>query len=332
MITGPNSASPARFGFLLLNEFTLISLSSAIEPLRMANRVCQQNHYAWKTLSETGAAVAASDGLSINVDGSIQDDLNLKQFDAVMVCGGLDIERNVSKPVLKWLRKVAEQKVALGAICTGSHVLAAAGLLDGYRSSIHWENMAAMTNQFPKVIVSRNVFSIDRDRYTCSGGITPLDLMLHFVSARCGSQISAAVAEQFIFERIRRTTDQQRIPLQHEVGRRSGKLVQAVEFMEANIHEPIDMAELARCVDLSIRQLQRLFSQHLRCKPSQYYLKLRLQRARELIQQTHLGLAKIAELTGFDSPSHLNRKYKVQYGNPPGRDFRSHPVQETISG
>jgi transcriptional regulator GlxA family with amidase domain len=332
MNTGPDSASPARFGFLLLNEFTLISLSSAVEPLRMANRVCQQDHYSWKTLSESGAAVTASDGLSINVDGSILGDLNLQQFDVIVVCGGLNIESNVSKPVLNWLRKAAQQKLALGAICTGSHALAAAGLLDGYRSSIHWENLAAMTNQFPKVIVSRSVFSIDRDRYTSSGGTAPLDMMLHLISARCGGQISAAVAEQFISERIRRPTDQQRIPLRHEVGRRSGKLVLAVEFMEANIHEPIGMAELAGLTGLSLRQLQRLFSQHLRCKPSQYYLKLRLQRARELFQQTQLGLAEIAELTGFESASRLSRKYKARYGKSPGKDYRTEPLQETNPG
>ena len=320
MDTNTNSGLPTRFGFLLLNDFTLISLSSAIEPLRMANRVCRQDHYAWKTISETGEAVSASDGLSINIDCGIENEDALNALDVVIVCGGRRIEKNTSKPVLKWLKTVNQQGIGLGATCTGSYVLAEAGLLDGYRCSIHWENMAALTDLFPNVAVSRSVFTIDRNRYTSSGGTSPVDMMLHFITAQCGADVSAGVAEQFIYERIRRSDDQQRVPLKHLIGHQSGKLVVAVELMEANIKEPISQKDLASYVGLSRRQLQRLFQRYLMCTPSRYYLQLRLQRARELLRQTSMSLVEISASTGFVSSSHFSKSYKEFYGHSPSAE------------
>ena len=320
MDTNTNSGLPTRFGFLLLNDFTLISLSSAVEPLRMANRVCRQDHYAWKTISETGEAVSASDGLSINIDCGIENEDALNALDVVIVCGGRRIEKNTSKPVLKWLKTVNQQGIGLGATCTGSYVLAEAGLLDGYRCSIHWENMAALTDLFPNVAVSRSVFTIDRNRYTSSGGTTPVDMMLHFITAQCGADVSAGVAEQFIYERIRRSDDQQRVPLKHLIGHQSGKLVVAVELMEANIKEPISQKDLALYVGLSRRQLQRLFQRYLMCTPSRYYLQLRLQRARELLRQTSMSLVEISASTGFVSSSHFSKSYKEFYGHSPSAE------------
>ena len=320
MDTNTNSGLPTRFGFLLLNDFTLISLSSAVEPLRMANRVCRQDHYAWKTISETGEAVSASDGLSINIDCGIENEDALNALDVVIVCGGRRIEKNTSKPVLKWLKTVNQQGIGLGATCTGSYVLAEAGLLDGYRCSIHWENMAALTDLFPNVAVSRSVFTIDRNRYTSSGGTSPVDMMLHFITAQCGADVSAGVAEQFIYERIRRSDDQQRVPLKHLIGHQSGKLIVAVELMEANIKEPISQKDLASYVGLSRRQLQRLFQRYLMCTPSRYYLQLRLQRARELLRQTSMSLVEISASTGFVSSSHFSKSYKEFYGHSPSAE------------
>lgn len=316
------SGLPTRFGFLLLNDFTMISMSSAVEPLRMANRICRQDNYAWKTVSETGEAVNASDGLSVNVDNGIEDEDALTCIDAVIVCGGWRIEENTTRPVLKWLKTVNQHGIGLGAICTGSYVLAQAGLLDGYRCSVHWENLAALTDLFPAVTVSRSIFTVDRNRYTSSGGTAPVDMMLHFISAQCGAEVSAGIAEQYIYERIRQPDDQQRIPLKHVIGHQSSKLVVAVELMEANIKEPISQEDLALYVGLSRRQLQRLFQRYLMCAPSRYYLQLRLQRACELLRQTSMSLVEISASTGFVSTSHFSKSYKEFYGHSPSAERR----------
>lgn len=315
---------PTRFGFLLIDDFTLISMSSAIETLRMANRLMGEQFYRWKTISETGEAVCASDGLCINADCGIDDPGAFQDVDAIIVCGGRRVEQRVTEPLLRWLKKAAGSGVQLGSTCTGSYVLARAGLLDGYRCSIHWENIASLTDLFPRVQVRRSIYTIDRDRLTSSGGTTPIDMMLYLVRRQCGPEITAGVAEQFIYERVRNPDDLQRVPLRHFVGKQSIKLVTAVELMEANIKEPISQVELADYVDLSRRQLQRLFQKYLLCTPSRYYLQLRLQRARELLLQTDLGLVEIGAQTGFVSSSHFSKSYKELYGYSPSRERRGH--------
>jgi len=314
---------PCRFGFLLIDDFSLISMSSAVEPLRMANRLSGQMLYSWRTIGETGDDVVASDGLSVNAEYSIDDPDVLSDLDIIMVCGGRRIDQSTTEPVLRWLKAADNHGLALGAVCTGSYVLAKAGLLDGYRCSVHWENIASLTDLFPGVTVSRNVYTIDRGRYTSSGGTAPVDMMLHLVRVQLGADVSAGVAEQFVYERVRRPDDPQRVPLRHTIGNLSEKLIVAVELMEANIREPISQTELAEYVGLSRRQLQRLFQRYLMSTPSKHYLQIRLLRARELLRQTRLSLVEIASLTGFVSSSHFSKSYKEQYGHSPSAERRS---------
>jgi transcriptional regulator GlxA family with amidase domain len=324
MFDSAEDTCPTRFGFLLLNNFTLISMSSAVEPLRMANRLCRRKHFDWTLISESGKAVTASDGLSVNVDAGIGDVDTLNHLDAIIVCGGSRVEENISTRSVRWLKSVSKHGLALGSVCTGSHALAVAGLLDGYRCSIHWENIAVLADSFPNVCVSRSVYTIDKDRYTCSGGTAPIDMMSYFIRRRCGAEVSAGVADQFIYERIRPAGDEQRVPLRHVVGTHSEDLLVAVELMEANIREPISQADLAGYTRVSIRQLQRLFRRYLECTPSQYYLKIRLTRARELLQQTRLSLVEIASMTGFVASSHFSKCFKDNYGHSPSSERRQH--------
>ena len=288
----------------------------------MANRICREEHYSWKTISASGEPVSASDGLQIIVDRSFSDTDALENLDLLIICGGRRIEQNVNKSIIRWLKSVNQKGIALGAICTGTQLLAEAGLLEGYRCSIHWENLAALSDLFPGVTVSRSVFSIDRNRYTSSGGTAPVDMMLHIIKAQCGAEVSAGVADQYIYERIRQPDDQQRIPLKHVVGNQSGKLVTAVELMEANIKEPISQEDLASYVGLSRRQLQRLFQRYLFNTPSRYYLQLRLQRARELLRQTSMSLVEISSLCGFVSTSHFSKSYKEYFDHSPSGERR----------
>ena len=295
-------------------------MSSAIEPLRMANRIVAEDVYHWKTLSATGQPVQASDGLSVNVDCGITDNQSLSGVDVLIVCGGWNIEANTTDSIVRWLRSVAGKKIGFGSTCTGSYVLAKAGLLDGYRCSIHWENMGPLADMFPKTHVSRSVYTIDRDRYTCSGGTSPIDMMLHLIKKQCGPEISAGVAEQFIYERIRRSGENQRVPLRHLLGNQSHKLIVAVELMEANIREPISQVDIAAYTGISRRQLQRLFERYLKCTPSRYYSQIRLARARELLHQTSMSLVEISALTGFVSSSHFSKSYKEQFGRSPSAE------------
>lgn len=163
----------------------------------MPNRLCGKDYFAWKVISVSGDVVFASDGLGINVDCNVDNEDVLKDLDIVIVCGGRRIQEKASKPLSTWLRSVEKQGVALGAICSGSFILADAGLLDGYRCSIHWEHMAALAERYPHIAVSPNIFTIDKGRYTSSGGTTPVDMMLHIIRLQCGV-VEVSVSTGFI--------------------------------------------------------------------------------------------------------------------------------------
>ncbi len=308
---------PTKFGFLLLHDFSLISLAAAIEPLRMANRILASDHFSWKLISERGEFVSASDGVALHVETDTHKSPILDNIDVIIVCSGTNVETNFAHSTLKWLKVQAQHGIALGSICTGAYVLAKAGLLEGYRCSIHWENLATLRESFPFTQISSRVFSIDNDRFTSSGGTAPLDMMIFFICQQHGNKIGAEIAEQFVHERIRSVEDNQRIPLQHSPGNLSQKLVAAVELMEANLEEPINQKELADYIGLSKRQLERLFNKYLECNPSRYYLQLRLQRAQQLLRQSSLSILEVSSVCGFVSTSHFSKSYKDLYGYSP---------------
>ncbi|MDH3689524.1 MAG: GlxA family transcriptional regulator [Gammaproteobacteria bacterium] len=307
-----------RFGFLLVPDFSMIAFASAIEPLRMANRLSGQILYEWVIVSADGQPVASSNGLEITPSCSIAE---CATIDTLFVCGGVDVDRAAGKSLLFWLRKVASRKIAMGSLCTGTHLLARANLLDGYRCTIHWENMASLREEYPRVIVSAELFEIDRDRYTCSGGTAPLDMMLNLIREHHGAELAAAISEEFICERIRGRNDRQRIPLKSHLGTGQPKLVEAVSLMESNLEEPMSLDELAQHVSLSRRQLERLFQKHLKCVPTRYYLELRLTRARQLLLQTSKSIVDVALSCGFVSAPHFSKCYRDFFGIPP-RDER----------
>ncbi len=306
--------APIDLGFLLLPRYSMIAFTSAIEPLRMANRLSGRELYRWTTYTIDGEPVEASNGLRIQPDAGLGD---LYGLHTLFVCSGVEVEQACDRGTLSWLNKLEHQPMHLGGLCTGSYVLASAGLLDGYRCTIHWENIAAMREAFPRVAVAYELFEIDRDRYTSAGGTAPLDMMLNLITQQVGGDIAAAISEAFACERIRGRHDRQRIPLQLRLGTSQPKLIEAVSIMESNIEEPIGLDELARHVGVSRRQLERLFQKHLNCVPTRYYLELRLARARQLLLQTSISIVDVAFACGFVSAPHFSKCYRDYYGIPP---------------
>ncbi len=309
-----------KVGFLLLDHFTMIALASSIEPLRMANQLSAEELYSWNLISEDGEPVIASDGLSLTPDFSIQDNAD---FDIIIVAGGVDITRTFSPKKISWLTKQSRKGVQLGGICTGAYVLAHAGLLNGYQCSVHWECLTALQETFPKVNCNNRLFSIDKDRMTASGGSAPMDMFLNMMTKQHGPRLSNAVSDMFICDRIRSESDQQRMPMRqfNSVGMCAPKLVDVIELMENNLEEPIELDELANFVDISRRQIERMFLRHLDCSPSRYYLRLRLERARKLLKQSNMSIVEISMACGFISTPHFSRCYRKHIGVSP-RDER----------
>jgi AraC family transcriptional regulator, glycine betaine-responsive activator len=307
----------SKFAFLTLPRYSMIALSNAVEPLRMANILTGEAVYEWAIASLDGQPTPASNGLQLSPTLPLD---QVGSVDILFVCGGVDVQEAVSPRIVAALRRLADRRVPLGALCTGGYALAKAGLLDKYRATIHWENLSALREEFPRIRLSDQLFTIDRDRFTCSGGVAPLDLMLHLVESKLGARVSQLISEQFIVDRVRSDRDRQYVPLRAQIGVSHESLIKVAQLMEDNIEKPLSLDEIASATGLSRRQIERLFKRHLNCVPKRYYLQLRLRRARELLLQTSMPIIDITTACGFQSPPHFSRCYRAQFGCPPSTE------------
>jgi len=239
---------PQSIALVLVPEFTMMPVTSAIEPLRLANRMAEKQLYKWTLHSLDGQPVSASSGILTMVNGDLE---AIPQDAAIIVCGGLDIQRHTDKRLLSWLRKVSRRGVDIGAVCTGAHVLAEAGLLDGYRCTIHWENLPGFTEAFEDIDVTGGLFEIDEDRFTSAGGTTALDMMLSLITSQHGPDMAAQVAETILHSPIRHHSENQRLSLPARIGARHPKLVAIIEKMEENLEDPLSPSFLAKQAGLN---------------------------------------------------------------------------------
>jgi transcriptional regulator GlxA family with amidase domain len=242
----------------------------------------------------------------------------------------VEVQKEIGDAVVQDLRRRAARGQPLGALCTGTHALAAAGVLDGYRCAVHWENLVALRECHPKVHFALEVFVIDRDRVTASGGIAPLHLMIQLVRSHHGNKLAMAISEQFIVDRVRDHTDQQKLPQPEFVGPGYEHLVEAAELMAANIEEPLTLSEIADAAGISLRQLERLFHRYYHVTPAQHYLTLRLRRARELLSHTSAPIMQITVACGFQTASHFCKAYRAQFGHSPSDHRRQGGQQGAI--
>ncbi|MDQ7051224.1 MAG: AraC family transcriptional regulator [Enterobacterales bacterium] len=181
--------------------------------LRLANRLSGQTLYTWQTVSPTDEVVYSSSKLAIYPEYIFT---GLEKCDVFFVCGGTKIDQCWTSSIGDKIQNMASNNINLGAMCTGSYILAKAGLLDGYRCTIHWQNLSSTREKFPLANLTDDVYEVDRDRFTCAGGITSIDLMLRLLTMQQGQELAAAVIETILIERVRNMTDTQVIPLRQK--------------------------------------------------------------------------------------------------------------------
>ena len=309
--------APETFVFVLLERFSLLAFSAAIEPLRHANRLTGRRLYDWHVLTETGAPAHASCGLEVTADGALE---TLPRGAQVVVCGGDDVAGATTRGVLAWLRREARRGARVGAVCTGAFALARAGLLDGKRCTIHWENRDGFAEDFPEVELTDQVFVVERDAMTAAGGAAAGDMMLRVVAERHGAELAGMIADQMVYSTLRGDKDAQRLSVPARIGVRHPKLSRVIALMHEHIEEPISAAQLATEVGMSTRQLERLFRRYLDRSPKRYYLELRLEKARRLLLQTDMSVINVALACGFTSPSHFSKCYRAHYRRTPYRE------------
>ncbi len=307
--------------FYLVPNFSMIAFATAIEPLRIANRMLGEEYYHWRLSSMDGNPVYASNGVEVAVTSSLDQERHAlsssRRPSNTFFCSGLQVENAVNKSLFAYIRENKNSGVTIGGLCTAAFLLAAAGLLKGKRCAIHWENLPGFAENFPDVDVYADLYEMDGNIWTCAGGTAALDMMLSMVEKDLGEELVNRVCEQALTDRVRNPNDRQRLPLRARLGVQNAKVLSIIEFMEANIAEPLQLIEIAEFVGLSRRQIERLFQQYMGRSPARYYLEIRLDRARHLLMQSTMAVVDVAIACGFVSASHFSKCYREMYGKSP---------------
>jgi transcriptional regulator GlxA family with amidase domain len=326
------SERPIRLAFLLAPQFSMMAFSAAVEPLRAANRVSGRTLYEWKIVSTDGRPVVASNGISIDVACGLEQAGNI---DMLAVCVALDpLRLGADRQLRGRLRYLASHGCLVGGITGGPFVLADAGLLNGRRCTVHWEYADLFQSRYRQARLTHDLFVVDKGVFTCSGGTAALDLMLHFIGEQHGPELALSVAEQFIHPRIRAQDDHQRMATHARYRVSNPKLAEVIRIMGETLGEPAGLARIAARVQLSTRQVERLFARNLAVSPSRFYLEMRLDRARQLLRESSETIRSIAIGVGFGSTSHFSAAYRRLYGHTPTEERRlrmSRPAAKTSS-
>jgi transcriptional regulator GlxA family with amidase domain len=305
-------------------HFTLLSFSSALDALRIANRMSGKKLYDWTFIGENEEFVSCSAGTQFKLDTTL---IELHRDDTILLCGGTTIQESTTKKLIGWLRREARRGLIIGGLCTAAYPMAKAGLLDGKKATIHWENQDSFAEEFLEVELTKTVFVCDGNRYTTAGGTSSIDLLLKIIADDHGEELANAVADQMIYSSIRTDQDTQRLSVPTRIGVRHPKLSKVIQMMEINIEEPMSPSILAKDVGMSTRQLERLFRRYLDRSPKRYYMELRLQKARNLLMQTDMSVINVALACGFASPSHFSKCYRAHYDTTPYRERGSHAAK-----
>lgn len=309
-----------RIGFFILPSFSLIAYASAIETLRLANQLANKELYVWNNLTPNNEEVRASNGIKIESHHFVKD---MNEYDLILVCGGENISDEWSESIGEYLHTLAEQNIALGSLCTGAYILAKAGLLDGYRFTLHWEDIPLIRKEFPHLSVTDDVYEIDNNRFTCAGGTTPIDMFHHIISKQHGRKLAGEISETILIDYVRGMSERQKIPIIQKIGKSQPVLFEIVSLMEMNLEFPLSTREIANLLNISRRHIERLFRLYLSMPPTRYYLGLRLRYARRLLMQSDSSVTEIAEKCGFTTPAHFSQSYRKVYGISPNKERRS---------
>lgn len=314
-MTESSCSDTERIGFLLLPGFSMMAFFSAVEPLRIANRIAGRKLYDWTLIGLSGEPVTASNGMTLLVDHPMQE---VRHLPALAVCSGFDPEMWIGHGLRGWLNRLDQGGCRIGALDTGAVVLAEAGLLAGETVTLHWESLPAFNERYPQITTCDELFLLGKRRFFCAGGAAAMDMALEMMARRHGTTLAIDVSEQLIHDRMRSRGDHQRMTLARRLGSHHPRLVEAVALMERHLESPLPLHEIAQRSGISARQLQRLFQDTLGTTPAAYYLGLRLKRAEHLLRETDLSVLAIGLACGFGSASTFSRAFQRHLGFPPG--------------
>ena len=310
---GEPDAEPRHFTFLLVEGFTHLSLSCAVEVLRVANMLSAKELFRWSLASENGEAQVSSNAMKTAVDHGLDD---LRMGANLVVISGIDVEVHCTPALLNYLRRQDRHGVNLAAFCSGAYILAQAGVMAGKSCAVHWEYHPMFQEMFPDVKLVENAFCCAHP-FTASGGTAGAELLLHLIAKEHGPAFATQIADQLVLPSVRQADDQQRVPDHIRFASRNPILLDAITLMKANIEEPLATSEIANDLGVSIRQVERVFQRYINTSPRKFYKALQLEHAKALLATTRMSIAEVTSASGFNSSSAFSKAYRQRFGIAP---------------
>lgn len=303
-----------NIGFLLIDGFALMSFSAVVEPLRAANLIAKNKLYEIDYYAIEKKFSTSSSGAIIESTKPLN---QMSHLDLLFVVAGLGSTSFKNTKVTKLLKQLANQGITLGGVSGGPVILARAGVLKNRRFTVHWEHASEMAELFPELVIERTLYVKDRDRYTCAGGVAPLDMMNALITEHHGNNFAQKVSDWFIHTEIRPSASPQRSGLSERYPHATQAMILAIEAMRNHIADPLDLEQLAKLSEVSVRQLNRLFREKMHTGTMDFYRQLRLQTAEKLLKQSSMKIIDIAQATGFVSAAHFSTSFHKQFGQTP---------------
>ncbi|KPD12172.1 GlxA family transcriptional regulator [Phaeobacter sp. 11ANDIMAR09] len=309
-----DNAAVQQVDLLLFDDFSGHCLANTVEPMRAANTLAGRPLYAWRFVTLAGASATSSAGMEVSPDARLAD----CRGEILIALPSYRYRRFGSQAVLRGLRAAEERYATLAGFDAGAWLLAAAGLLDGRRATIHWEELSGFAEDFPQVDAQRLRHVQDGNRITCSGALAAFDLMMDLIGQSHGPALRLEVAALFMSPEVTEAP----VQATSQTLARSRSVARALSIMQEHIEAPLSIREIARQVGRNRKDLEQRMRAQLGATPQAIYRRLRLIQARKLVLETDLTVAEVALRAGYEDPSAMTRAYRQEFGATP-RQMRS---------
>lgn len=299
---------PVPVSFVLVNNFTMLAFTSALEPLRIANQLSGRPLFSWHIYTPDGLPVQCSGGLHITPDARLPDSVGNGY---VFIVGGTQPTSNSPDQLANWIRRQWRLGRTVGSLCTGAYVLAKAGILNGKNFAMHWEHDVSFAEKYPDLTPVRDRVCLDGRILTCVGGVAAIELALRIIEDEYGDELIATVRRMCLIDEQKQSDMRVAEPVKNR------SVLRALAYIDKQIQHNIDLDECADQANISRRQLERLFQQHLKQSPKAYVADLRVSRARGLLAESMMSALDVAIACGFNSTETFIKAFKRRYGVTP---------------
>lgn len=308
-----------------MEGFSFAAFSAALEPLHSINRFYGTEIFKIELIALDGNTVVADNGVPIATDSTVQqarlDRLSNTPASMIMLCGRMDADyyptQKLDPNLRSWLCASYSEGTAILSLCHAVWPLAQTGLLQDKKCAVMWDLLGTFSEIFPDVSATAVLYKSHRNIITCPGGVAASDAVFDHIKRGFDSAAQSFVQDAIIVTRWRNDRDRQRLPFFRRFSSLNPQLISLVQLMEDNIEEPLTLRDIAKHLKLSRRQVERICQQHLHTTPLRYYRELRLQRGRDLLQQTSMQIREISLACGFGTISYFSKCFAEQYGHSP---------------